>query len=736
MPTIKDIAQAAGVAQGTVSNVLNKRGNVSSEKIRLVMDTCERLGYVPNERAKILRRGHVRLLGVLLPDLHARRYTDFYQSFKTYAEQHGYTVRHYLPRQGSREAETAALLDARSDMVAGLALFSGFLHEDDYRPEKVSSPMRLLFVERCPRYAADMIGFNYAQAGQALGRRAAALGGKRVCLVTERLIFSHAEAFAQSFSREMQIAGCTLNIIQTDSRRKAQNILQGLENVFPETIVCTTMEFAEETRSILSSFYDRPAPPLLTVSPLFTLPEIQYAKYELNYRLLGNTAARRLIRSIEKPSDPAQEQLDNTGFRQWAAPALQLPCSAQPLHMLTLDSPTVSAIRHMSKLYTHLTGVPVRMTVCSYDDIYEAFNNIRKHSVYDVLRLDVTWLSWFSGRILRPLEEIDPTVSDDLRNFLPGTAERYAYSNGRLMALPATPSTQMLFYRRDLFSDPINRRLFQEKYHRELAVPTTFDEFNCIAAFFTRSLRAESPVSYGATMTLGSTGVAGSEFLARLFSVQDNCYDERGVICLNSSAAVRALEQLVEVQRYCAPEKCAWWTNTAAEFAKGDVAMAILYNNFASPLLGHHSHVLDRIGYAMIPGGQPIIGGGALGVSKYSKQPERALHYIRWMCSEPVASASTLLGSVSPCTASYDNYEIINNLPWLKLVGSCFAVAKGRRTPPDSVIPFNERGFMSIIGMAVKNACSGALSAQEALDYAQRLFEEQFQEHIHALKNR
>ena len=40
MTTIKDIAKAAGVAQGTVSNVLNGKGNVSSEKIRQVMDAA------------------------------------------------------------------------------------------------------------------------------------------------------------------------------------------------------------------------------------------------------------------------------------------------------------------------------------------------------------------------------------------------------------------------------------------------------------------------------------------------------------------------------------------------------------------------------------------------------------------------------------------------------------------------------------------------------------------------
>ena len=335
-------------------------------------------------------------------------------------------------------------------------------------------------------------------------------------------------------------------------------------------------------------------------------------------------------------------------------------------------------------------------------------------------------MSWFADKILRPLEEIDPSVTQDLSSFLSGISPKYSHVGDTLYGLPNTPSTHVLFYRRDLFESAINRRMFQEKYKRELTVPRTFEEFSRIAEFFTRSLNPDSPVRYGATMTLGSTGVAGSEYLARLFAMQDHLYDENNEIHLNSPTGVLAMEQLLAIKRCSSKRFCSWWTNTAETFASGDVAMAILYNNFASPIVGHSSLIHDSIGYAMIPGGRPLAGGGTLCVSRYSRYPEAALRFIRWLCSEPVSSAGTLLGGVSPCRATYDNYDIINNYPWLRLAPVSLTATRGNRLPPDMDIPFDERRFMSIIGMAVKNAYSGALTPQQAMDDAQKLFEEYF----------
>ena len=50
MATIIDVARMAGVSQGTASNVLNGKGNVSSEKIKAVEEAAKKLGYTINEK--------------------------------------------------------------------------------------------------------------------------------------------------------------------------------------------------------------------------------------------------------------------------------------------------------------------------------------------------------------------------------------------------------------------------------------------------------------------------------------------------------------------------------------------------------------------------------------------------------------------------------------------------------------------------------------------------------------
>lgn len=728
MVTIKDIARAAGVAQGTVSNVLNEKGNVSSEKIKQVMDAAASLGYIPNERAKLLRKGRSDLLAVILPNLRSKQYLDFFMSFKAYAENHNYSVCQYLTNDDQPDAEINALQDIRSLMPAGIASFTSFTSQSDYIPYldgKKKIRENIIFIERDPDISCKYIGFNYGQAGKELAKKALEKKYTNICILTGSLRLSNELAFYDGFMDTMKNSSCSVSHIQTDSYRKLQNVMQIFHDSTPQAIFISNYGFAESVKDIHNTFYPELSLNIHTVSPVFTLPENDFDKYELNYRQLGKIAAETLIENDLSGKYPEKRILENSGFRDWFSNIIYSD-NKSPLNILTLDTPSAYTLRSLSRLYTQKTGIPVNITIYSYDEIYEAFTNMSKDSVFDILRLDVTWLSWFAEKILQPLDGIDPSVAQCLNEFIDGTIEPFSMINGHVYALPTSPSMQLLFYRKDLFNDPIYRRTYFEKYREELFPPDTFDKFNRIAAFFTKSLNPASPVDYGATLTLGSTGVAGSEFLARFFSYQDNLYDEHYNVALNSPAAVRALEQLVEIRNYSSPKYNSWWTNTATSFAGGNIAMTLLYSNYASDLLSSTSKVVGNIGYALVPGGNPVIGGGTLGVSKYSRRSNEALSFIRWICSETIASAETLLGSVSPCKKSYENYEIVNSYPWLNFAKDCFVMARGRRVPELSGFPFDERRFLSIIGMAVKNAYSNVQSPKVALDHAQKMYNEQF----------
>lgn len=724
MVTIKDIAKEAGVSQGTVSNVLNGRGNVSSEKIRLVEEACSRLGYVPNQRAKVLRRGSGHLLGVIVPALEEKRHTDFFAGFRACAESHGYDARLYILRSDDREAEESALRDAQSDMASGVALFS--CCRGAVPPGGEGSPA-VLYVEHAAQGCRHYIGFDTEAAGRALAGQVLSKGFTSATLVSGSLRFPDEAAFVSGFTKTAEEGGCIVHAVATDLRRVRLSLLQVCEQYADPVVVCSRLELARAVRNTTQVFLPEPRPCLYCLSPLFTLPEPDFVKYELDYRQLGNRAANQLLRILAGDETERQRVLPGAGFRSFSAPAFHLP-SGEALNIVTLDSPAAATLRSMARLYTQQTGIPVNIAVYSYDATNEVYNGLQRESVFDIIRLDLTWLSWFADKILYPLTEIDPEAERLLPAFLRGAPERCCRVGQTLYALPASPSMQMLFYRTDLFESAISRRLYQERCHEELRVPKTFDEYVRVAAFFTRTRNPDSPVPFGATMTLGSTGVTGSEYLCRLFALQENLYDADGRIRLNSEAGILALRQMLQLKDSIQPGGCAWWTDTARAFASGDAAMAICYNNFAAPLVGHHSRVQDNLGYAMVPGGNPQLGGGAMGISKHSAKKKESLAFLRWLTSEPVASAAGLLCGVAPSMAAYENYEVLGSYPWLRLVRDHFRSAKGFRQPPEDTRPFNERRFISLLGIAVKNALSGAVTPEQAMQSAQDRFEEEFPE--------
>lgn len=66
---VKDVAAAAGVSVGTVSNVLNRPELVSARTVERVQQVIQELGFVRNDAARQLRAGRSRSIGLVVPDI-------------------------------------------------------------------------------------------------------------------------------------------------------------------------------------------------------------------------------------------------------------------------------------------------------------------------------------------------------------------------------------------------------------------------------------------------------------------------------------------------------------------------------------------------------------------------------------------------------------------------------------------------------------------------------------------
>lgn len=144
MVTIKDVAREADVAISTVSNVFNNADIVSEETKQKVLNAVEKLHYIPNMNAKLLKSNRKNTIGVFLTSLQGDFYRVLTQAIHMQCKLNNYLLNIYVSNDNSPD-EIYRMIIASG--VAGAIVY----HEDltgDYVKRITTVNIPIVFIDR------------------------------------------------------------------------------------------------------------------------------------------------------------------------------------------------------------------------------------------------------------------------------------------------------------------------------------------------------------------------------------------------------------------------------------------------------------------------------------------------------------------------------------------------------------------------------------------------------------
>src|SRR4051794_25234925 len=121
MPSIKEVAEKAGVSVATVSRVFSNGPHVRPEVRDRVQKIADELGYRPNRIARSLRKQSARVIGLLVSDVRNPFFVEIARAIEDVANSHKVSV-FLCNTDENGEKEQTYLRTLLDEMVAGIIL--------------------------------------------------------------------------------------------------------------------------------------------------------------------------------------------------------------------------------------------------------------------------------------------------------------------------------------------------------------------------------------------------------------------------------------------------------------------------------------------------------------------------------------------------------------------------------------------------------------------------------------
>ena len=225
--TLRDVSEASGVSEMTVSRVLRNRGDVSAATREKVLTAAKTLGYVPNKIAGGLASQRVNLVAVVIPSLSNLVFPDVLGGISAELDDTGLQpvigVTNYSPAR-----EEMVLYDMLSWRPSGVIL-AGLEHSKAARAMLQNSGLPVIEIMDVDGEGIDtLVGISHIRAGREMADRILAAGYRRIGFVGTHMPEDHrARKRLLGFEEGLAAAG-----VQLEAREYYQggsSLLKGRE---------------------------------------------------------------------------------------------------------------------------------------------------------------------------------------------------------------------------------------------------------------------------------------------------------------------------------------------------------------------------------------------------------------------------------------------------------------------------------------------------------------------------
>lgn len=745
MVNIKDVARVAGVSTSTVSNIINNTVNVSSDKLKRVQEAIKELGYKPNTTARSLRTSITKIIAVILPNIEDPNFAFLFTGIERVLSEKGYTAVLYTTSEIPAK-ESNIIEQISQNRVAGAIIITCDPKNVEAFNQLDQSGIKLVFVER-ELFGKDYNFVEYNNYASIYDITSKLINNdfKNILLITGPKEYTSERQCINGFNDAIINIGKSLvntqiketNFDKESSFKVAVKELR-YKNI-PQAILVTSSLIYEgvlEAINILSKHLEK-KPLIITLTEHSWSHSIKNIPYDCPPVItiqrrpieLGEIVAEKLIENIENPLiyENINIRIDNVfpdkdsikgGTKKYIKSE-----KSTDIKLLMLEGSASEALKTLIPDFELQNGVSVSIEILDIRKLYEKIYIESKNDKYDIFQIDIPWFpELVEGNYLSDLDEYVSSNPNTIDGFIPGVLDNYAKYKGKYFALPYLFGVQLLFYRKDLFENYVLKKQFKKIFQSELLPPKTWKEFNIIAKFFTKSFNPDSPVEYGTTLGARFPNGALCEFLPRMWSYGGNIMNLQGNIFLEERAAIKALKNYVESFSYSSPGSVDnYWEEEVREFCNGNSAMMILFVAHVTEITDRSlSKVVGKIGYSIIPGGIPVLGGWSLGINNRSRKKDISFEFIKWATSKELAIPFTILGGYTPRLDLFKSSDLLTIYPWLPKALESFSLSRERSISRVTIGgKISERDFENIYGEAIVKAVKKELTPEIAIKNAQ-----------------